>query len=49
MKHIYSTSINKQTIDEAPEAYKDKSIVIDNIHDTAEIIAHLRPLYNFKG
>lgn len=49
MSHVYSTSINKQTIDESPEAYKDKSIVTDNIHDSAEIIAHLKPLYNFKG
>ncbi|NLZ66324.1 MAG: RtcB family protein [Clostridiaceae bacterium] len=49
MSQVYSTSINKQTIDESPEAYKDKSIVTDNIHDSAEIIAHLKPLYNFKG
>lgn len=49
MEGIYTTSVHKRTLDEAPDAYKDKSIVIDNIDDTADIIHHIKPLYNFKG
>ncbi len=49
MKDVYSTSIHPRTLDEAPEAYKDKDILIKHIQDTAEIIKHIKPLYNFKG
>lgn len=49
MKDVYSTSIHPRTLDEAPEAYKDKDVLIKHIQDTAEIIKHIKPLYNFKG
>ena len=48
MKNIFSTSVNSNTLDEAPQAYKDINIIIDNITDTVEIIEKLTPIYNFK-
>jgi RNA-splicing ligase RtcB len=49
MKGIYSSTINKSTIDEAPFAYKPIEEIIDNIGDTAEILKAIKPLYNFKS
>ena len=49
MNGIYSTSINKSTIDESPFAYKDYQEIIDVIDDTVEIIEHIKPIYNFKA
>ena len=49
MKGIYSSTINKSTIDEAPSAYKPPEEIIANIGDTAEIIEKIKPLYNFKA
>jgi RNA-splicing ligase RtcB len=49
MEGIYSSTINKNTIDEAPFAYKPMEEIIANITDTAEITATIKPLYNFKA
>jgi len=49
MKGIYSSTINKSTIDEAPAAYKPMEEIIANIGDTAEITETIKPLYNFKA
>lgn len=49
MEGIFSSSINKATIDEAPMAYKPIKEIIDNIGDTAEIVKRLKPIYNFKA
>jgi RNA-splicing ligase RtcB len=49
MKGIYSTSINKSTIDESPFAYKAIEEITANIGDTAEVVNRIRPLYNFKA
>lgn len=49
MKAVYSTSISKKTLDEAPFAYKQAQEIIDSIEDTVEIIEVLSPLYNFKS
>lgn len=46
---IYSTSVNKSTIDESPMAYKPMQEIIDNIGDTVEIIDIIKPVYNFKA
>jgi len=48
MANIFSTSVSSSTIDEAPQAYKDINIIMDNITDTVEIIEKLTPIYNFK-
>lgn len=49
MKEIYTTSINENTIDESPMAYKSINDIIDNIDDTVEIIDIIKPIYNFKA
>lgn len=49
MQGIYTSTVNKSTIDESPFAYKPMAEIVANIHDTADIIAALRPLYNFKA
>ena len=49
MYGVFSSTINRSTIDEAPMAYKPMSEIVDNIGDTAEIISIIKPLYNFKA
>ena len=49
MAGIYSTCINMATLDESPMAYKKIDEIIANIQPTAEIIAHMKPIYNFKA
>lgn len=49
MEGIYSTSVNKETLDECPMAYKGMDDIIKNITDTAEILKIIRPIYNFKA
>lgn len=49
MKGIYSTCIDKSTIDEAPFAYKDTEEIKRLIIDTVDIKLHLKPIYNFKS
>ncbi len=49
MKGIYTTSVNDQTIDEAPMAYKSLDDIIDVIRDSVDIIDMLKPIYNFKA
>ena len=49
MKDIYTTSVNENTIDEAPFVYKPMQEIIDNIGDTIDIIKIIKPIYNFKA
>lgn len=49
MRGIYTTSVNKNIIDESPMAYKLINDIIDNIDDTVEIIDIIKPIYNFKA
>ena len=49
MTGIYSTSVNKATIDECPMAYKPIEEILKHIHDTVEVIDIIKPIYNFKA
>ena len=49
MQGIYSSSVGKNTIDEAPDAYKPMAEIIDLITDTVDIIDIIKPIYNFKA
>ncbi|MCX8058130.1 MAG: RtcB family protein [Spirochaetes bacterium] len=49
MKGIYSTTINRDTLDEAPFAYKGIDEIIKNITETVEIEKIIKPIYNFKA
>ena len=49
MKGIYSTTVTRGTLDEAPFAYKPKEEIIANIGDTVDIVKTIKPMYNFKA
>lgn len=49
MEGIYTTCVNSATLDESPMAYKNMDEIVQNIEPTAEIIAHIKPIYNFKA
>lgn len=49
MKDVYSSTVNSNTLDEAPDAYKSADIIKEDIKDTADIIHQVKPIYNYKG
>ena len=49
MHGIYSTSVNLETIDEAPMAYKKPKDIVPVLKDSVEITKLIKPLYNFKA
>lgn len=49
MDGIYTTCVNSSTIDESPMAYKPMQEIIDNIHETVDIVNVIKPVYNFKA
>ena len=49
MKGIWSSTVNKSTLDEAPMAYKTMDDFVENIGETAEIVKIIKPIYNFKA
>ena len=49
MKGIYTTSVNENTLDEAPMAYKSLESTIDVIRESVDIIDVMKPIYNFKA
>jgi len=49
MVGIYTTCVNSSTLDESPMAYKSMDEIASNIEPTAKIVAHIKPIYNFKA
>lgn len=49
MKGIYSTSVNSQTLDECPMAYKSIDDIVGNIEPTVTINDIIKPIYNIKA
>ncbi len=49
MSGIFTTSINENTLDEAPMAYKSLDDILDVISETVEILEIIKPVYNFKA
>jgi len=49
MRGIYSTTVNQDTIDEAPMAYKPAEEIIDAVGETVKIVDILHPIYNYKA
>ncbi|MCI8983609.1 MAG: RtcB family protein [Hungatella sp.] len=49
MAGIFTTSVNAQTLDECPMAYKGMEDIVENIGETAAIDRVIRPIYNFKA
>jgi RNA-splicing ligase RtcB len=46
---VYTTTATRDTLDEAPGAYKPKEVILANIAETVEIIEFIKPVYNFKA
>ncbi len=49
MEGIYTTSVNENTLDEAPMAYKSLDDIIDVIKESVDVIDVMKPIYNFKA
>ena len=49
MSGIWSSTVNLETIDEAPMAYKTMDDIVANIDPTAEIVKVIKPIYNYKA
>lgn len=49
MKGVYTTSVNEETLDEAPMAYKSLNDIIDVIKESVNVIEVMKPIYNFKA
>lgn len=49
MEGVYTTSVNVNTLDEAPMAYKSLEDIVDVIKDSVDIIDIIKPVYNFKA
>jgi len=49
MKGIYTTSVNKNTIDESPMAYKNAEEIVEMVAPTVDVVEVIKPIYNFKA
>lgn len=49
MEGIFTTSADKDTLDECPMAYKPMEEILKHIKDTAVVDKIIRPIYNFKA
>lgn len=47
--NVWSSTVNKGTIDEAPQAYKKAETIIGLLKDTVDIELHMMPVYNYKS
>lgn len=49
MSGVYSTTISRKTLDEAPMAYKNMDDILRHVGPTVEIADIFKPVYNFKA
>lgn len=49
MQDIYTSSVNEETLDECPLAYKPMDEIVGNIGDTVDILTCIKTIYNFKA
>lgn len=49
MEGIFTTSVSRDTIDEAPFAYKPSKKIVEQIADTVDVVEVIKPVYNFKA
>lgn len=49
MSGVYSTSVGKDTLDEAPDAYKPWTMIRDAVEPTMDIVDIIKPIYNLKA
>lgn len=49
MSGIYSSTINAETLDECPMAYKNMDDILSQVEPTVQVIKQIKPIYNFKA
>lgn len=49
MNGIYSETVTESTKDESPMAYKPAGEIRKNIRDTVDVVANIKPVFNFKA
>ena len=49
MEGVFTTTVNKETLDECPLAYKPLEEILGNIGDAVEVVSRITPVYNFKA
>lgn len=49
MEDVVSTCVGVETLDEAPQAYKDMDVIIAALGPSVHIEKHLRAVINLKG
>lgn len=49
MDGVFSSTINAETLDECPMAYKDLDEIVSQSKDTVSVIKRIRPIYSFKA
>lgn len=49
MEGVYSTSINRSTLDEAPFVYKDSDFIEESVSPTVDVLKVVKPLLNVKS
>ena len=49
MAGVYTTSVGADTLDECPMAYKGMEDITRHIGDTVDVVAAIKPVYNFKA
>jgi tRNA-splicing ligase RtcB (3'-phosphate/5'-hydroxy nucleic acid ligase) len=46
---VWTSTANRTTLDEAPQAYKDSDTIVGSLADTVDIEVRMKPVYNFKA
>ena len=49
MSGVFSSTVNTETLDECPMAYKSMEDILAQIEPTARVIKRIQPVYNFKA
>lgn len=49
MQGIYTSCVNRETLDESPMAYKPMETILKQIAPTADVQERILPVYNFKA
>ena len=49
MEGIYTTTANRETLDESPMAYRRMEDIIDAIREAVDIVEIIKPVYNYKA
>lgn len=49
MSDVYSSSVNRGTLDEAPTAYNSQEEILALAEDTIKNVQYIRPIYNLKA